>query len=168
MDENYDEFGNYIGPEIPEINDDEDEEQNNNFQNEENSNSNSDMDEENSDSKTEKNLNNLQSLMEEEINTDSKNNNYNVILDEDKKEFPEADEIYPNVENLVMEEDTQPITQPLITPKHKNKLDLFETELPELTFDFNFMGHLMTLPKLKRNIAIAGSLQHGKTTLMDV
>ena len=98
----------------------------------------------------------------------SEENKYNVILNEEKELFPDADEVFPDAENLVMEEDAQPITVPIIAPKKENKLDLFETSMPNLTFNFDFLGHLMTMPKLVRNIAIAGSLQHGKTSFMDM
>ena len=57
---------------------------------------------------------------------------------------------------------------PIIALKKENKLDLFETSMPNITFNFDFLGHLMTMPKLVRNIAVAGSLQHGKTSFMDM
>ena len=175
MDENYDEFGNYIGPDMPEINDEDDEEpQNTNqkvtsqdFKNISSEEDDDDLDDE----KTEKNPNvpNITKIPDIEINPNkiiTEQNKYNVILNEEKELFPDADEVFPDAENLVMEEDAQPITIPIIAPKKENKLDLFETSMPNLTFNFDFLGHLMTMPKLVRNIAVAGSLQHGKTSFM--
>ena len=177
MDENYDEFGNYIGPDMPEINDEDDEEpQNTNqkvtsqdFKNISSEEDDDDLDDE----KTEKNPNvpNITKIPDIEINPNkiiTEQNKYNVILNEEKELFPDADEVFPDAENLVMEEDAQPITIPIIAPKKENKLDLFETSMPNLTFNFDFLGHLMTMPKLVRNIAVAGSLQHGKTSFMDM
>ena len=180
MDENYDEFGNYIGPDMPEINAEDDEmesSQNQNinqqgsinitnskysFNEEENS------DEEDlSDEKTEKNLN----IPGTEINPNqiiSEENNYKVTLNEEKELYKDADELFPEAENLVMEEDAQPISVPIIAPKKENKLDLFETKMPNLNFNLEFLAHLMTKPKLVRNIAVVGSLLHGKTTFMDM
>ena len=56
---------------------------------------------------------------------------------------------------------------PIIALKKENKLDLFETSMLNITFNFDFLGYLMTMPKLVRNIAVAGSLQHGKTSFRD-
>src|SRR5690606_35877599 len=40
-----------------------------------------------------------------------------IVLHEDKDYYPSADEVYgPDVETLVQEEDTQPITVPIIPP----------------------------------------------------
>ena len=117
MDENYDEFGNYIGPDMPEINAEDDEmesSQNQNinqqasinitnskysFNEEENSD-----EEDSSDEKTEKNPN----IPGIEINPNqiiSEENNYKVTLNEEKELYKDADELFPEAENLVMEED---------------------------------------------------------------
>ncbi|KAJ2746924.1 hypothetical protein GGI19_006376, partial [Coemansia pectinata] len=40
-----------------------------------------------------------------------------VVLHEDKKYYPDAEEVFgPGVEALVQEEDTQPLTEPIIAP----------------------------------------------------
>ena len=180
MDENYDEFGNYIGPDMPEINAEDDEidsskDINNinqqasfNIANSKYSlNEEDNSDEDLSDEKTEKNPN----VHGIEINRNqiiTEENNYKVTLNEEKELYKDADELFPDAENLVMEEDAQPISVPIIAPKKENKLDLFETKMPNLNFNLEFLAHLMTKPKLVRNIAIVGSLLHGKTTFMDM
>ena len=179
MDENYDEFGNYIGPDMPEINAEEEEMDSSKdininqqaFQNIANSkysyNEDENSDEDLSDEKTEKNPN----VHDIEINPNqiiTEENNYKVTLNEEKELYKDADELFPDAENLVMEEDAQPISVPIIAPKKENKLDLFETKMPDLNFNLEFLAHLMTKPKLVRNIAIVGSLLHGKTTFMDM
>ena len=178
MDENYDEFGNYIGPDMPEINaedDDNDESKNINQQGSLNinqskySNIEEDDDEDDiDDEKTEKNpeIPNSIQLNPNQIITEE--NKYNVILNEEKQLYKDADELFPDIENLVMEEDAQPITVPIISPKKENKLDLFETKMPDINFNFDFLSHLMTKPQLIRNIAVVGSLLHGKTSFMDM
>ena len=45
-----------------------------------------------------------------------------IVLHEDKKYYPTAEEVYgPDVETLVFEEDTQAITQPIIEPVKNGK-----------------------------------------------
>jgi len=39
-----------------------------------------------------------------------------VVLHEDKQYYPEAQQVFPNAETLVMEEDEQPLTQPIVEP----------------------------------------------------
>ena len=44
-----------------------------------------------------------------------------IILHEDKQYYPDAEQIYGNgVETLVMEEDAQPLTKPIIEPPREN------------------------------------------------
>jgi hypothetical protein len=59
-----------------------------------------------------------------------------VVLHEDKKYYPTSEEVYgPDVEIIVHEEDTQPLTQPIIAPVKKRKFALPEQDLPETTYD---------------------------------
>lgn len=40
-----------------------------------------------------------------------------IVLHEDKQYYPDAEQVYgKGVETLVMEEDAQPLTQPIIEP----------------------------------------------------
>lgn len=156
-DKNYDEFGNYIGPDIPEINeglsDDNDEISSQGM---------------NPPSMTSQSNNINKSDPTGSLFNNLKNESYQVVLHEDKNFYPEADEIYPGVDNLVMEEDTQPITEPIIPTVGVKTFDLYEKKIPNTSFTFDFLAHLSTVPSLIRNIAVAGSLHHGKTSLMDI
>ena len=59
-----------------------------------------------------------------------------VVLHEDKKYYPKALEIYgPDVEAIVQEEDTQPLTQPIIEPIKLKKFHHHVQELPQTTYD---------------------------------
>ena len=87
---------------------------------------------------------------------------HQIILHEDKKYFPELEEAYPGVETLIMEEDAQPITQPIIEPIKSKNFDIVEKQIPETTFSFDFLAELI------RNVGILGHLHHGKTSLMDL
>lgn len=90
-----------------------------------------------------------------------------IVLHEDKKYYPEADEVYPEAETLVQDEDTQPLTQPIIAPIKVKSFSHLEAEPPSTTYKSEFLTTLMSSPQLMRNVAIAGHLHHGKTTLLD-
>lgn len=92
-----------------------------------------------------------------------------VILHEDKKYYPSANEVYGDeVEALVQEEDAQPLSQPIIEPTKMRKFAIEEAGLPETRFERSFMMNLMNFPEMVRNVAIVGHLHHGKTCLLDM
>lgn len=93
---------------------------------------------------------------------------HQIVLHEDKKYFAEMEEVYPGVETLIMEEDTQPITQPIIEAIKSKNFEFMEKTIPETSFSFEFLGGLMNKPELIRNIGIVGHLHHGKTGFMDL
>lgn len=48
-----------------------------------------------------------------------------VVLHEDKKYYPTAKEVYgADVETIVQEEDTQPLTEPIVKPVKKKKFQV--------------------------------------------
>ncbi|GAV09108.1 hypothetical protein RvY_18704-2 [Ramazzottius varieornatus] len=152
----YDEFGNYIGPDIA---DEEDEE----------------ADRENiheddiSDDEAENGLddNRMQVSRAVDMGDDDEPRNQ-IVLHEDKKYYPSAQEIYgPDVETIVQEEDTQPLTKPIIEPVKVRKFNLQEKDVPETTYSHEFMLDLLENPNLIRNVAICGHIHHGKTNLLD-
>ena len=71
------------------------------------------------------------------------------------------------VETTVQEEDTQPITQPIVAPIKPKDFDLVEKKLPTTRYSTEFLTSLMAHPALVRNIAVIGHLHHGKTSLID-
>ncbi|KAG9083973.1 U5 small nuclear ribonucleoprotein component, partial [Ceratobasidium sp. 392] len=55
-----------------------------------------------------------------------------VVLHENKKYYPTAEEVYgPDVETLVQEEDAQPLTEPIIAPVKVRNWVIEEKGLPE-------------------------------------
>ena len=92
-----------------------------------------------------------------------------IILHEDKKYYPSAEEVYGgDAEIVVAEEDTQALETPIIAP---NKLRAFahaEAAIPVTTFDYQYMAGLMDHPNFVRHVAFAGHLHHGKTSLLDL
>ncbi|CAO3621653.1 unnamed protein product [Cunninghamella blakesleeana] len=92
-----------------------------------------------------------------------------IVLHEDKKYYPTAEEVYgADVETLVQEEDTQPLSEPIIKPVEVRKFIVSEKNLPDTRYSKEFMMDLMNFPDLTRNIAIVGHLHHGKTSFMDM
>jgi U5 small nuclear ribonucleoprotein component len=90
-----------------------------------------------------------------------------IVLHEDKKYYPDAEEVYPEAETLVQDEDTQPLSQPIIAPTKVKTFSLLDREPPATAARPEFLGALMSTPALIRNVAVVGHLHHGKTTLLD-
>eukprot|EP00951_Prasinocladus_malaysianus_P046590 scaffold647795_cov45-Prasinocladus_malaysianus.AAC.2 len=78
-----------------------------------------------------------------------------VVLHEDKKYYATAEETYgQDTETLVMEEDAQPLEQPLIAPVIAKKFEVEEREALEMHAGLDFMAGLMTTPHLCSNVAV--------------
>ncbi|KND01710.1 small GTP-binding protein domain [Spizellomyces punctatus DAOM BR117] len=152
----YDEFGNYIGPDLDE--DEEDEEDTYALPQAQRM----DVDDEDESGEREKDTTGMALMqVDEAVNQ--------VVLHEDKKYYPTAEEVYgPDVETLVQEEDTQLLSEPIIAPVKQRKTYIQEKDLPVTRYSKEFMADLMGFPDLIRNIAIVGHLHHGKTSFVDV
>uniref|UniRef100_A0A8V5GYL0 116 kDa U5 small nuclear ribonucleoprotein component n=1 Tax=Melopsittacus undulatus TaxID=13146 RepID=A0A8V5GYL0_MELUD len=140
----YDEFGNYIGPELD--SDDEDDEMGREAK---------DLDEDDDDD-------------DDMGDHDEDHPGMDVVLHEDKKYYPTAEEVYgPEVETIVQEEDTQPLTEPIIKPVKTKKFSLMEQTLPVTVYEMDFLADLMDNSELIRNVTLCGHLHHGKTCFVD-
>jgi len=161
MDEElYDEFGNYIGPELPD------------------SDSESGSDDEGSEEDDEEDEEN-----EEEFETDAPKAmdidsqitvgtepslENQIVLHEDKKYYPEAEDVYGGAETVVLDEDAQPLEEPIIAPVKVKAFSTVEKEVPKTVYSLEFMTALMETPTLIRNVCVVGHLHCGKTLLMDI
>lgn len=142
----YDEFGNYIGPELDSDDDDE----------------------EDSDDEREEHADREYGDDDDEMEQDDDHNEMQVVLHEDKKYYPTAEEVYgPEVETIVQEEDNQPLTEPIIAPVKKKKFAMTEQDLPATSYNMEFLADLMDTPELIRNVTLCGHLHHGKTCFVD-
>ncbi|KAK3090695.1 hypothetical protein FSP39_013824 [Pinctada imbricata] len=144
----YDEFGNYIGPDIESDAEDDDSE----------------------DEREDPHAGDYGGDDEDDMDQDEMEdqNEMQVVLHEDKKYYPTAEEVYgPEVETIVQEEDTQPLTEPIIAPVKKKKFSMAEQDLPLTTYNMEFLADLMDTPELIRNVTLCGHLHHGKTTFVD-
>ena len=150
-DDLYDEFGNYIGPDLDSGDDDEDD----NIQVED--------DEEEDDDEFEDGGGEGGDVEMGDDDEDTR-----LVLHEDKKYYPTAIEVYgEEVETTVQEEDTQPITQPIVAPVKPKDYDLVEKKVPATRYSHEFFTSLMPHSHLVRNVAIVGHMSHGKTSLVD-
>ena len=158
MDEDlYDEFGNYVGPEIDDSGDEDDE---------------LEYDNEN-DAHDYENDNGAdgQGMVLSDGGADRSGgmmrDENRIILHEDKKYYPDADEVYPGVRTVTLDEDAQDLTEPIIKPIRIKNFSVLEKEAPALLYSTEFIASLMNTPTLIRNIAIVGQLHHGKTLFVD-
>ncbi|XP_025773196.1 116 kDa U5 small nuclear ribonucleoprotein component [Puma concolor] len=142
----YDEFGNYIGPELDSDEDDD-----------ELGRETKDLDEMDDDDDD-----------DDVGDHDEDHPGMEVVLHEDKKYYPTAEEVYgPEVETIVQEEDTQPLTEPIIKPVKTKKFTLMEQTLPVTVYEMDFLADLMDNSELIRNVTLCGHLHHGKTCFVD-
>jgi hypothetical protein len=63
-----------------------------------------------------------------------------IVLHEDKKYYPSASEVYPTAEALVEDEDTQPLTEPVIAPVSLKEHDIKDT-IPATTFSKEYVPY---------------------------
>mmetsp|Transcript_3345 Transcript_3345/g.5578 ORF Transcript_3345/g.5578 Transcript_3345/m.5578 type:complete len:305 (-) Transcript_3345:2173-3087(-) len=152
QEELYDEFGNYLGPDL---------------QNQEEA-AESDSDQEDLESQIRES--NAQMVpRDQEMNEEYYRRGRQVVLNEDKNYYPDAEAVFgEGVEAKVEEEDHQPITQPIIEPPKTKFNQVFRREEPELKYSTSYMVQVMSRPQLIRNVAILGALHHGKTLLSDM
>ena len=151
----YDEFGNYIGPEIESDRESDDEIEDSEFQD------NKLPEDDGSDGEHHPPGGWITTINDVEMDNQ-------IVLPEDKKYYPTAEEVYgEDVETLVMDEDEQPLEMPIIKPVRDVR---FEVGVKDSTtyVSTQFLVGLMSNPALVRNVALVGHLQHGKTVFMDM
>ncbi|KAK8303904.1 hypothetical protein V6Z12_D04G183400 [Gossypium hirsutum] len=160
MDDNlYDEFGNYIGPDIEsdqgsEGEEEEDEDLPDRHVQEEG---------QQSDGEAPDGVSNGWITAANDVDMDNQ-----IVLAEDKKYYPTAEEVYgEDVETLVMDEDEQPLEQPIIKPVKNIKFEVGVKDSSTYV-STQFLIGLMSNPGLIRNVALVGHLQHGKMVFMDM
>lgn len=172
MDTNlYDEFGNYIGPELESGDEDDDDSQ---FGIEDREDMTTIAGKGQDDAARETGRVALYGDQEGDDDDDGGGGVGNrIVLHEDKKYYPSALEIYgPDVETIVQEEDAQAISVPIIDPLIRKKFSHHisedkQSDLPQTTYDLKFMKDLMQCTHAIRNVALVGHLLHGKTSFVD-
>ncbi|XP_030952149.1 110 kDa U5 small nuclear ribonucleoprotein component CLO-like [Quercus lobata] len=152
----YDEFGNYIGPEIESDRESDREDEDEDL-------TERPIEEEASDGEDAAAASNGWMTASNDIDMDNQ-----IVLAEDKKYYPTAEEVYgEDVETLVMDEDEQPLEQPIVKPVRNIKFEVGVKD-SSMYVPTQFLVGLMSNPTLVRNVALVGHLQHGKTVFMDM
>jgi len=171
----YDEFGNYIGPELSDEESDYEEDEVQQQVQVPVTTAGKDQDEEESEDE-EKDENDMETDMPEGEGLDGmqlirvdENPSMEVVLHEDKSYYPSAEEVYgKDVENLIQEEDTQPLSEPIIAPIKAKKYQIQEKNLPHTYYSKQYLLDMTDHPSMVRNVALIGNLHHGKTTFVDM
>ena len=121
----YDEFGNYIGPELESDDDSEDSRDANDF-NDEQGMENGDRDGIDDD------VDDMALAVADDADGGQSTA---IVLHEDKKYYPTASEVYgPEVETIIQEEDAQPLTEPIVAPVRQNKFQHVEQVLAQFQY----------------------------------
>jgi len=92
-----------------------------------------------------------------------------IVLHEDKKYYPDAADVYPGAKTVVLDEDAQPIEEPILKPAAVKTFSALEAGGPPTTATYSgaFLKGLMDAPNLVRNACLLGALHCGKTTFVD-
>ena len=90
-----------------------------------------------------------------------------IVLHEDKKYYPDAEEVYPDAEVIVQDEDAQSIDEAIIAAVKRKSFSILDATHATHYSDAFMLG-LLNRGSLLRNIAVLGHFHHGKTTLCDV
>ncbi len=173
----YDEFGNYIGPDL-----DSDE-------------SSSDEDSDASDNENGNDADDASAISEMDVDTDASGNNTlavaglesemaapssSIVLHEDKVHYPSASTVYgPNVTTAILDEDTMDISEPILPPEpvveasHAVHKEGGTSEVDQERHDNQrvsdeYLTALCDHHKTKRCVSLVGNLSSGKTTLVDL
>ncbi|CAA6670724.1 unnamed protein product [Spirodela intermedia] len=156
----YDEFGNYIGPDIES---DQESDGEGAIEEDEKSVGEAPSDEEDAEGGHGPNG---WLMAGEEMDADAVGSQ--IVLAEDKKYYPTAEEVYgEGVETLVMDEDAQPLEQPIIKPVRNVRFEVGVKDSSTYV-STEFLLGLASNPSLVRNVALVGHVQHGKTVFMDM
>ncbi|EEB05402.1 GTPase Cwf10 [Schizosaccharomyces japonicus yFS275] len=92
-----------------------------------------------------------------------------VVLHEDKSYYPSAANVYgEDVDVMVQEEDTQPLTEPIVAPIREKRFAIETTNVPECIYKKEFLRDVLCSTDDVRTFAVVGHLHHGKTSLIDL
>lgn len=107
-------------------------------------------------------------LVEERLGMSGSSSSTAIVMHEDKAYYPSASVVYPGAETMVQDEDTQPLSKPIVAPVVNKTFSLGDAEPPATTYSPEFLCSLLSQPRSIRNIAVLGHLHHGKTSLLDL
>ncbi len=170
----YDEFGNYIGPDLASSDDDSSSDE----ESEASESSEVERDHRSDDhsviSEMEIDGNEL-ALSSDVTGTGTADPATQIVLHEDKVHYPSASTIYgPKVTTAVLDEDAMDISQPILPPEPEDLPAAHVADRDKDHDDSNqrvsdeYLTTLCDTPRTKRGVAIVGNLHTGKSTLVDL
>ena len=178
QEELYDEFGNYIGPDLDSSDDDDDSEASSDAQQDAPDDA-SDVsgDEGNANTNTNTNTNtNAMMAVRDEQNAMSLDTTAEpasaIVLHEDKEHYPSAEQVYgQDVRTAVLDEDAMELDTPLVEPvgniSHQTHVKI---EKDDWIYGDDYLGVQLSneTTRTRRGFAVVGHLHHGKTSLLDL
>jgi U5 small nuclear ribonucleoprotein component len=96
-----------------------------------------------------------------------------IVLHEDKEHYPSADQVYgEGVRTAVLDEDAMdldtPLVEPIVTKSHLSKVNVVEND--DWIYSDDYLTTVLVsneTTRTRRGIAVVGHLHHGKTCLLD-
>lgn len=166
VEELYDEFGNYVGPEESDSDSDSLQLPDLNSAKTEGSK------EHNEDGVKTRNEPSGQLSTQKDATAENGVGSGAIVLAEDKQYYPSTEEVFgKDTEVLVEEEDEKLISEPLIAPVVEISSGLYESDssIPQSNYSRAYLtSAILPTPGLLRNIALVGHIHHGKTSFADM
>ena len=111
-------------------------------------------------------------IVEDEVDPSVNAEENRIVLAEDKQYYPDAKDVFgKGTEVLIEEEDADAIQKPLVEPPVELSSGYHESEdsAPSAKYSRAYLtSAILPNPKLVRNVALVGHLHHGKTTFADM
>ena len=171
----YDEFGNYIGPDLVDSDDDPDDDgSSSSVKHHHDDDGASDVSAE--DDRTEQQQQSTLMMIDNDNDTQSLPHQHQqaIVLHEDKEHYESAEAVYgADVNAVLLDEDAMDLSTPIVEPGDKNKTrHTLENVIPATDYIYtdDYLGVQLSneTTRTRRGIAIVGHLHHGKTSLMDL
>ena len=170
----YDEFGNYIGPELDSSSDEDEDEESFAEKEVQQRETMDDAPDDASDVSADQQQNRAMVVADEDGQQQATADPANaIVLHEDKEHYQSAEDTFgEGVRTAVLDEDAMdldtPIVEPVVTKSHHVAGESAEDASPFLYSDEFLTGIVSNeTTRTRRGVAIVGHLHHGKTTLID-
>ena len=169
----YDEFGNYIGPELDSSSDEDDSDDDDELKEAPDDASDVSAEDHN---EQDGDGNGMMIVRDDNAASEAVADPMNaIVLHEDKEHYPSASETFgAGVRTAVLDEDAMdietPIVEPVVTKSHHVVAEGEEDTIAKYTYSDEFLTSVIMsneTTRTRRSVAVVGHLHHGKTSLMD-
>jgi 116 kDa U5 small nuclear ribonucleoprotein component len=170
-EELYDEFGNYIGPDL----DDDSDEDSSDHEEDENNAARSDPNHEMNDGDSDVSEDQTQQQQLLVVDDDDRRSDsqpqQQIVLHEDKEHYLSAEQVYgEEVKAVVLDEDAMDLDTPIVEPVTRKEHTVSSSQQMPWNYTDDYLhAHLDNeTTRTRRGIGFFGHLHHGKTTLLDL